>query len=158
VNYEHDEILGDMQRRMINMMRMGRVDRVDPVKKRISVNFGKASQWCRVLVSREKFLVLPDSGDQVFVLFPYGDLTCGYVCGSLPGDGKDVVLHTDGVIELKATKIRFQTDSEDLISLICEALQIIATSKTPTPAGPQMSLENSLHLPGIISRLRSFSS
>ncbi len=153
-------ILGDLQRRVIGMLRMGVIDGYQGNK--AIINFGEESVECGVLVPNESIQILPGVGDQVLAVFPYGDMTCGYVMGALSeepvGPTGDVLIKTKGKVSIEASQIEWKTSTENLISLICDALQVIATSTTVVNGAPVPSLENQSQLPALISRLKGMSS
>jgi hypothetical protein len=147
-------VLSDMQRRVMNLVQIGVVK--EKKDNQSLVDFGLSSQWCRLLVPNENSFFIPNNGDMVLVVFPYGDMTDGFVCGSIAATGSDenTLISKDKLI-IQAKKLEIRTESDELLSLLCEALQIIATSTTMVQGAPMMSAENSTQLPKIITRLRS---
>ncbi|HYX38460.1 MAG TPA: phage baseplate assembly protein V [Oligoflexus sp.] len=66
-------------------------------------------------------------------------------------------------LRIKADRFDFETakasiknEKGELISLLAEVLGVIATSKTPTLFGPQLSTDNAEKLPPIKTKLESF--
>lgn len=131
-----------------NLLKIGLVDDVKEEKALIKFS-DDCSLWLKTLTMKSGLSFPLEKGETVLVICPFsGDLTEGYVWGSLPdqhyGQGFRVV-SKDG--------FSFSNGTDEILQLIVEALKTIASSKTPTLMGSQVSLENSTKLPTLVSKL-----
>lgn len=103
--------LGDLERRLCNIVHPGTIDEVDHEKARVRVKVGKnQTAWIPWVTGRaggDRTWSAPEKGEQVLVLSPSGDLRQGYVLPSIyrkdypaNGDSGDVsrVTYKDGAV------------------------------------------------------------
>lgn len=83
---EHDYALGDMDRRMGNLMRFGTVSAVDTANALVKIDLGDLVTdwvpWTTARAGQDRAWSVPDVGEQVVLLSP-GDPSQGVVIGSL---------------------------------------------------------------------------
>lgn len=145
-----------------NMIRFGVIKDVNQEEAKVLVQFFDDCEiWLKTLVlkSGDSFLSFTHSKEEMVLVFcPDGDLTEGVVWGSIPETGceQGFRIMTDAAAVISAKKgFYLGNGKEDLIDLIVQALKIIANSKTSTLMGVQPSIDSSLRLPQIISKLES---
>lgn len=83
---EHSYALGEMDRRLGNLLRFGTVSQVDYVKALVKVNLGDLVTdwlpWATTSAGQDRVWKAPDVGEQVVLLSP-GDPSQGVVIGSV---------------------------------------------------------------------------
>lgn len=83
-----DYALSDLERRMANMIRAGKVTEVDLDAKRAKVDLGDDDPtdwlpWCVAKAGKDRRWQAPDVGEQVVVFSPGGEFGQGFIGGSL---------------------------------------------------------------------------
>lgn len=103
--------VGELQRQMANVIRVGKILALDETTARVKVSVGGlTTDWLPWAVSRaggNRTWSAPEIGEQVLVLSPYGDPGQGVVVPSIyqddnpaPADSKDVdrIVYGDGTV------------------------------------------------------------
>lgn len=83
-------VLNDHDSRLANIIRFGTIDQLDPVARRVTVDIGDLTTdwipWAALRAGADGEWWAPEPGEQVVVFSPSGDLTQGFVWGSLDTD------------------------------------------------------------------------
>jgi phage baseplate assembly protein V len=173
--------IDDLERRLGNVVRMGKIAKHEHInyetaKVRVTSG-GNLTGWLRwsSRAGKSRDWQPPIPGEVVTILAPFGELNQGIV---FPGtyqqefpapsqdENKFMRVFTDGAsfeydtkknaLLIKVGKVEIKNEQGELLSLISEALEVIATSKTPTMMGPQVAVEEAAKLPLIKTKLDSF--
>ena len=140
-----------------NLIQRGHIEDIKDGE--VLVKFSEdCSLWLKALTLKSGLSFPLEIGENILVFCPHGDLTEALVWGSLDDNGsaKGFQLETKDTATIKAKSgLHLGNGTVELITLMIDALKIIATSKTPTLAGPQLSIESSTQLPQIILKLES---
>lgn len=107
-----DYALGEMQRQMANLVRIGRVTELDPATARVKVAVAGLTTtwlpWGAGRAGRTRQWSPPQPGEQVIIAAPYGDLTQAVVLGSIYQDGspapaasadQETIVYPDGATQ-----------------------------------------------------------
>ena len=171
----------DISRRLKNIVRLGKVYEVDYTAAKARIKCGEIlTDWLPFATNRAAATSCwnpPKVGEQVVVLSPEGDLSQGVVLSSIyqkrfsaPSKEKEVTMikFSDGSkieydssshkLKIDTKKLELVGEGGELLSLLSDALDIIANSKTPTLMGSQLSIENSTKLPLIKEKIDKFRS
>jgi phage baseplate assembly protein V len=101
---KHDQ--SEVERRLLNMVRVGTITAVDPANGRARVTFGgeTESAWLPFTGGRvggAKVWTPPTVGEQVVVMSPSGDTAQGIISGSIASDSNPAPSGDGGAVVLK---------------------------------------------------------
>ncbi len=133
-----------------NLLKIGLVESVKDGMALIKFS-DDCSLWLKTLTMKSGLSFPLEKDETVLIVCPFsGDLTEGYVWGSLPDNH-----YGQGFRVLSKDGFSFSNGTDEILKLIVEALKTIASSKTTTLMGPQVSLENAAKLPMLVSKLEA---
>lgn len=158
--------IADIQRRLRNMVMIGTVEEVKPKGQSYDakVNLGRkdlVTDWLSVVNTASDLWLPLNKGDQVVILNT-GDINSSVILGTIKKEsdlhgGKDeITLKRQSKVSFDVDKFEVKTGNNELISLLIEALDEIADSKTMTFNGPQPLLPARINLKKITSKLKEF--
>jgi phage baseplate assembly protein V len=135
-------VLSDLDRRIANMIRKGRVTEVDLSARRAKVQIGQEDEdttdwipWAVGMAGDDRSWRAPSVGEQVVVLSPGGDTDQGFIWGSLyqddfPANGSgarelNLSLHADTVLKITIGGMTIEV-TEDLAKMGAGASSFVA--------------------------------
>ena len=152
----NDYDIGELQRQMANLIRIGRIIGLDEANARVKVSVGGLeTDWLPWAVSRAgatRTWSAPRIGEQVIVLSPYGDPAQGVVMPSLYQDDhpapaasmdRETIVYPDGATQdYNSASHTYLLDvpASGNITIRCGASSIVLSDAGVTIVGPRIDL------------------
>ena len=157
----------DTDRRLANVVQIGRIVAVDPANGLAQVDLGGPStdwvQWTTSRAGGDRTYWAPEVGEQVVVAAPSGDLGNGVIIGSLfqdaypePADSADVsrTVYADGtVIEYDRSAHQYKIDvsaSSGSVLVICKTASVQAQESVTLDA-PDTIVTGTMTVQGLLT-------
>lgn len=135
----NDFMLGELQRMLANMVRIGKVTELDEQNARVKVAMaGLSSAWLRWSASRAgttRTTSMLSVGEQVLVLSPYGDTAQGVIIGSLyqnshPAASSDKNKHATEYPD--GTRIEYDDETNIYTMTVAGSAKVVVNCKEAT--------------------------